>query len=569
MSTYNNDTEYELMELLGLKDLRNAQLILATIASINRITKTAAITVTETCPELAGQDLTEVPFFYHCEYSTGTLADLEKGYRAFIESDLVYCLFVPENQGQEKQFYIVGHADIRQTRLCLDKEYLLVKLTIGTDLFVTLFDTEEGAKIDLSEFENLVGSPAKPASFPCFQSAMIDWYNYNFVAPTTSHYVEGVLEFTGSVLSYINYPAVDGSGGQVNYTGTSGGLIDFDTGNEFSSGYYTVSEEDDIYNALPDDVIYDYHSENTKSGIGKYPMGGGQYHAWWKNIAGSASTEVTHTNHNKAGFVISENVTYDIWSSYSYEWHSTTTITLTGDNTSIETADYTYHEDFNKVVRMNFAPIGRTSYEAQVSWSGTIGGTIPKTILANDTYRNCPITSESYVPNTPGEYPLESLDLYYWSLSMRDLGTCCKVGQYYVYSLIGGLKVEYIGLADPSTSFVHEVRDMPFSVYVDNMYLQRFINPTVRKRITCIADCGVADIYGSLKYNETFPNRLNLIECLTKTSAAKSTGLNSAITELFQYVISYYNYTTEPEIDDLIDSLSSGPSATVGKKKNI
>lgn len=114
-------TEYQNIDLDKIFDLRDSQLVRAQINTISGGTNTADITLLDPCPALDGVDLTAVEFFYHCEWSKGTLRDLQYGFKAFEELDFVYCLFTPPitaDPDDVATFYIVGHIDIQATEMC-------------------------------------------------------------------------------------------------------------------------------------------------------------------------------------------------------------------------------------------------------------------------------------------------------------------------------------------------------------------------------------------------------------------------------------------------------------------
>ena len=112
-------TDYENIQLDDLFDLRDSKLVRAQINSISGGTNSADITLLDPCPELDLVDLTAVPFFYHCEWSSGTARDLQYGFKAFEELEFVYVLYTPAIGDDDiATIYIVGHIDIHSTRFC-------------------------------------------------------------------------------------------------------------------------------------------------------------------------------------------------------------------------------------------------------------------------------------------------------------------------------------------------------------------------------------------------------------------------------------------------------------------
>lgn len=169
------DSEYEMIEYSDLFDLRDGKLVRAQINTINGADNTADITILDECDALSGQDLTSVPFFYHCENSKGTIEDLQQGYMAFSPYDLVYAIFIPASGDVLQRFYIIGHADIRGTNSC-KPEYLLVVYRS----FMTVINAKTGLELDLQNFVPLdSSSPEAPSELPC-KLSYLSWFSYNF-----------------------------------------------------------------------------------------------------------------------------------------------------------------------------------------------------------------------------------------------------------------------------------------------------------------------------------------------------------------------------------------------------
>lgn len=188
MATYNEDTQYELMDFANIFDLRNARLVRAQIDTIYPDTNTAAVTLLDECTEVSALDLTQVPFFYHCDFSTGTLEDLAFGYSAFEPSQYVYMIYAPENADILERLYIIGHVDIRGTRTCCT-DLIMATLPYGKlteeKHAITIFSPWTGTVLDMATFVNKDElSPPKPASLPCERTeAILNWVAYNFSSP--------------------------------------------------------------------------------------------------------------------------------------------------------------------------------------------------------------------------------------------------------------------------------------------------------------------------------------------------------------------------------------------------
>lgn len=179
------ESEYTMVTFADLFDLRYARIFKAVIDTVDRENNVASIIIDEDCPDLADIDLSAVPFFYHCEDSTGTIEDLARGHLAFSDGDQVFALFVPQNGETEFRFFIIGHVDIRTNKKCeLPLEYLIIYMGDPSNPppTVTVFDVASGCKIDLASFENLdESSPEKPLALPCLNTtAFWDWFSYNF-----------------------------------------------------------------------------------------------------------------------------------------------------------------------------------------------------------------------------------------------------------------------------------------------------------------------------------------------------------------------------------------------------
>lgn len=95
-------------------EINTAQVVTAEINSINQENNTADITLAPECTKLQLLDTSAVPFFYHCQDSTGTEEDLAQGFRAFNIGDIVYVLHLPSDD----LLYIIGHVDIKGTQKC-------------------------------------------------------------------------------------------------------------------------------------------------------------------------------------------------------------------------------------------------------------------------------------------------------------------------------------------------------------------------------------------------------------------------------------------------------------------
>lgn len=196
-------SDYQAVEYAGLFDLKGAQILRAEINSIDPAAKTADITLLDQCDTYASKDLSAVGFYYHCEDSTGTTEELERGWMAFKPMDMVAVLAVPARGEVEERFFIVGHVDIRGTKTCMSRDILLIGMYVhltgdpdplgefveGTEKWVIMFDCNTGKMFDLASFENFdENSPPKPTEFPCeFNDQFTSWASYNFIGHPPAH----------------------------------------------------------------------------------------------------------------------------------------------------------------------------------------------------------------------------------------------------------------------------------------------------------------------------------------------------------------------------------------------
>lgn len=182
------DSAYQAVEYLGLADLQNVQILRAQIDSINAEQNTAGITLLDECVAASGLDLDNVEFYYHCEDSTGTIEDLARGHKAFAVDDIVYLMLAPPADGIPLRFYIVGHVDIRGTRICSSSEFLIIStLGLGNPLsWVTIYDVGNNSKLDLATFKaadpELIPTPPQPPEVipALWTTSLQEWLDYYF-----------------------------------------------------------------------------------------------------------------------------------------------------------------------------------------------------------------------------------------------------------------------------------------------------------------------------------------------------------------------------------------------------
>jgi hypothetical protein len=163
---------YHLIELLGLSDTENSIILKAQITSIDRVNNTANITyITTSDPALMS---TAVPFWFHCEFSSGTLSDLAYGHLSFQVNDIVYVVHFPAigtaPNNLAARTYIVGHADMQFTRACINEI-----LEITQDGYGILVDIGRREIFDIDAFNERLGidpavSPVPPPEYSCVRN---------------------------------------------------------------------------------------------------------------------------------------------------------------------------------------------------------------------------------------------------------------------------------------------------------------------------------------------------------------------------------------------------------------
>lgn len=581
---------YQAIEYRGLFDLRDAQIVRAEIDSINSGANTAAVTLLDACDQDDWLNTSAVPFFYHCEHSTGTVEDLAFGYMAFAEGDMVYLLLTKENGEEPAQAYIIGHVDIRNTRRCLAPEYLMVTLALnykGTShSYTTIFDASTGAKMDLTSFENLPGSPAAPSSFPVASADISPWLTYNFEAPVAPHGIAGTIDLTDAAGSTYYKDAsgdyeswlYDGIDDDVSYTGQSYELCaKFNTGNATYQDNYSLVYTGNNNSNQP--VEYSYTTTHERSGVTKYELGDTYCRAYWSSI--SLTEDLDHTaDKHLCGQIVSGGVTYPFWWESDSQKIVRVEVSNSGDTTQINTSTYSYSYSFshNDVIRCSTFPYLTLSRSR--SWSSSVTGTLTVPPVFDATERE--VTRTSYASSTaalgafpaynPNIYPAgyfgseEAWRLTPWQTTMSSLSNCFKSGELYVYGLIGFISVEYWYEAADHARTVYQggtsvwpttVTGAPNIAGSTGEYVT--IIPTANALVTRI-DTLEPFILGMFSF-------VHLHECFANALTATSSGLNTVLNELFTYMIDVCNPTSIGDSEELVMALRSGPSAVVRKKK--
>jgi hypothetical protein len=578
MSTYNNQTEYELMELLGLKDLENAQLVLAYIVLLNRGTKTAEISITEECEVLEGKDLTEVPFFYHCEFSKGTIEDLEYGHLAFNIGEMVYVLYVPENGDQVEQLYIVGHYDIRKTKLCYPSEYLVIQFAFTLNQtyynYLTIYDATNNCKLNLGAFENLdENSPAKPASLPNTDTNIAAWLAYNFNVDTTFPTTSGTFHGgSGKPNIFFDWTGFTHTEEYTPYSGQLYNLCnDFDLGN----GRY---EETDIYAEYyegfypPEYVDYYLKWSSKNSGATKYELGDTYCRVYWKGLSSDyVYTVDAITSHDEIKIYSKGQYWY---ATFKVEWNveSHLTGTLTGDTTEIESTAFSYNTFFTMRSYYDYGAMGRSFViNNERTYSGHLTFNIPT--VPNWSSTPAAVTVDSYYSSTQadGAYPFavgglldmsDNLCNIAWYDTMEDFSHGVRQGKQNIYILTGGLSLEQWGVTSQHLTATY-VGTAPYPYNVTAGFNSAGLT-SYRYKFVGLSDVCVAPIT-SLEVNMS--GYYDLIDVVHNASESMSLTLNSVINEMYAYIQEIHDPVTESDTYDLLMEISKGPTCTIYNKK--
>jgi len=131
MSIVCGEFSHKLLEMPSLRSFNNAKVSEATIVNINRISGLADITLINPCDGIL---IENIPFFYHCQFSSGSDEALKFGHTAFSDGDTVIVLTIPATQETPAATYIVGHSNIYNIRVC-NPERIVIRVDIVADDF--------------------------------------------------------------------------------------------------------------------------------------------------------------------------------------------------------------------------------------------------------------------------------------------------------------------------------------------------------------------------------------------------------------------------------------------------
>lgn len=589
---------HQAIELNGLFDIKDAQLLRAEIDVIDRINNQAEITLLDTCELVSWIDLDNVPFFYHCEDSSGTLEDLALGNQAFVVGDMVYVIAIPAVGEVEAQVYIVGHVDIKGTKFCGTPEYLVITLAFYHNTisysFVTVFDALTGAKIDLSSFENLDGSPAKPTSLPAATADISSWLAYNFEAPTGVNGILGSINITGASGSTYYKDAsgdyeswlYDGIDDDVAYTGQSYALCtSFSTGNATYQDNYS-----NIYtgnNNSNQQVDYSYTTTHERTGVTKYELGDTYCRAYWLSVSLTANLAHTEDRH-LCGQLVSGGTTHYFWWEADSQISHSVQVTNSGDTTEIEASIYNYSYSFSHDDAIFSDTFPYLELRKARSWSSSVTGTLSVPPVFDSTVRE--INRISYFSSTDalGKFPdispaitppgsfvsKETWRLIPWQVTMSSGSNCFKSGEQYAYLLIGFLSVECWYTSTDHAETTYQGIGGSGNVWpgVVTGEVTNSIGLERRWELITTPNTFVAKMTDMEEVSDPPFTYVNLHECFTASNTIKASGLNAVIVELFDRTIdAYYTNNSIDNYNDvgyLISYLKNGPSAVVRRKKS-
>lgn len=574
------DHTHQMIEYANLFDLRDVQLLRAQIDNIDRSENTADITLLDTCPEYTETEIFAVPFWYHCQYSTGTIEDLAHGHNAFSIGDMVYIVHVPENGSVAERMYIVGHVDIRGTRVC-PTEFLFVELSFTLNStsygFTTIFDAGTGAKLDVDAFVNKdESSPAKPTSLPAVTSDIASWRLYNFGSvPVSGITVAGTIDVPGYVLYTFDAGGLEcsASSTSTSYTGSrTADCSAFTVGNGLRSSTYDLSCTHDDTPTTPISLTEEIFTSTDGSGV--FPV----------NYTGStcgavfAATEYVY-DRTYSGvvsyFTVSDGVdTVRVPITWVLEQSNRTTSSCVGDQTGIDVATFTGADSFSKTAYYDFTSLSRTNVQTTLTWSATLNGNLPLTPTFDSSNHSLTIDAQETSHSTeipfftiPSIAGVEEWFFTPWT-NMDIKASTFLVGRYYTYSIFGVSSVEEwkVDATEMVATYYNPTTPYPGVITVAPN------NGSAKLILRYKADTCVAHIEQDLAPGPPYYT-VSLLDCIRYSHTNLANGLNAVIEELLDYVIEqvidYNNLTTANEdVEALRNAVVAGPTCTVLLKRS-
>jgi len=571
------DFPYQAIELRGLFDLKDAQIIRAEIVTIDRLANTAEVTLLDECDFDDWLDLEAVPFFYHCENSTGTVEDLALGHMAFVDEDMVYLLLNKANGETPAQAFIIGHVDIKGTKKCLDPEYLVVTLALtykGTPhSYVTIYDASTGMKMDLASFENLTGSPAKPASFPAATSSVSSWLAYNREAPIPTYTLSGTISAVSRTTWFDWWGSLVDDDDITGYTGQTYSLCTtFSTGN--GTDIYNQSQSYTGNNSSSNPVNYLAEYKNEGVGVTKYELGDTYCRAYWSTH--SVGVSLSHQDDKiQVGSIVSLG-THALMYTVDRFFEREATVTNSGDTTEIDSSTYAYTCSFAVQDHISCSTLSGFNIALNLTWSSSVTGTLGLPPAWDTTLREVTRTtdySSTQDLNALPDYNVDTVTngefyrLCPWLTTMSSAANCFKTGYYYVYGLIGAISIEqWVSSAEHSVTRYKGYGAYPevWPAYVEGQ--PNIAGGGVYIKIIPRSSAVVADILKDVAPVDP-EVYIHMYDCIQESDTVRAAGLNNTIDELITFMVTACNPTTITDSQTLITAIRQGPSAVVRRKK--
>lgn len=571
------DHDYQMVEYANLFDLRDMQLYRAQVDMVYGTTNTADITMLDPCPEYSTTpEVMGVPFWYHCDYSTGTLADLAKGYRAFSVYDIVYVLAVPANGSIPARMYIVGHVDIRGTHGC-PYEYLFI--TFGFYFksvwreYTTVYDPSSGLKLNLSTFTPKdSGSPAAPASLPCATSSMAAWKAYNFGAlPIDGYVISGTISTQEGNLNVT--PALGDcteSSSETTYSGQ--GVAPCETFN-IGNGQQLHSEERSCYSEYYDPSLVEMWQEysNYYSGLGVSKVFVSGLNCG--PVFSSTSRSEDFSTHGISGALKitgTSGVVAYIPLRKIYEYSYSTSSTCVIEDVTITSASFSGSYSFGKEIYYDFSSLGVSSPRLTRSFSLSASGQLPTTPTFSmsptpATIGNLTVSHQNEIP----KYDIGAIaydgtyDMYFLPLnSMDSAATTFYKGRYYTYTILAAFSVE-----ETTVTGTGNEADASYGGYVYPGTIQVVQGDgTAKLKLSCKSFSCVAPMSAIVPPAPYYA--ISAIKCIQYTNQSKANGLNAALEELVDYIVDdLIDYSTLPTANEDLEllraELMDGPTIQI------
>lgn len=544
------DYDYQAIVYRGLFDLKNAQIIRAQINSIDSTGNTASVTLLDECPLDDWLDTDSVPFFYHCENSTGTVEDLANGYKAFSNGDMVYLLLNQENGDNAAQAYIIGHIDQRDTNQC-GSEYLAVSALAGVDdnivVVRTIIDLVSGNVINLSTFVDREGSPTRPSSIPFIDTN--GWFAYNF-----SVYTNLIYPFSFTVTKHSETTLLADELYNAYISGLVPHTVDVNTaytGMASVSAPHTCSdlslgngmyESTDTYEGEFDDTGAQVkeHFSMIRSFADKAPYGSG---------CAAFFTRMVHSSERV--YTYPPNTTYiSLVDSYTSSTLRAQINRIESENYSeqasgiYDTATLSATYEITTVFDMDFSAFSGGTYTITDTTSWSSLGTVqapPSNFSYGYYYASSASCSDDSweIPNMRFN-GVSGQDLSRFTLFGGTSGEkVISIGSEYVCTVWGGRFYKELRVPESTITPVKNaaaVTGLPWgkdgpSIYVEPAGYRYTITPVVFATVTPVSELTLYPIY------EGGPvNRFSITECLSNAQSSRSIAVSRAIANMVAFI---------------------------------